>query len=125
MLAAGIEPALGDPERAGSILEQVADVALVFWLLGSAAGEDELVAAVHGPRLERLLEKLVDSPVRGFVYEGAGSVDIRHLERGSLLVREASERWMIPTEVVAVDPRGPAEWTEAMVAAAGRLTGDR
>lgn len=122
MLAAGIEPAIADPERPASILDQVVDVTLVFWLLGSARGEAELVAAIHGPRLERLLERLVDSPVRGFVYEAAGSVGASELERGTWLVREASERWRIPTEVVAVAPGDPGEWAEAMAAAAWRLT---
>ena len=125
MVAAGIEPAVADPERPGSILDQVADVALIFWLLGSASGRAEFVAAIHGPRLERLLERLVDSPVRGVVYEAAGSVEARHLEGGSRLVREAGERWRIPTAVVAADPGEVGEWTEAMVAAAGRLTGAR
>ena len=37
-------------------------------------GEREELAAIHGPRLERLLEKLVDTPVRGFAYEDEGSV---------------------------------------------------
>ena len=73
--AAGIEPALADPDRVGTVLELVGDVAVVFHLLGSAAGEPEALAAIHGPRLERLLEKLVDTPVRGVVYEAVGSVD--------------------------------------------------
>ena len=73
--AAGIEPALADPERPGTVLDLVGDVAVVAWLLGSAAGEAEAVAAVHGPRLERLLERLVDTPVRGFLYEAAGTVE--------------------------------------------------
>ena len=71
--AAGIEPALADPDRPGTVLELVGDVAVVFYLLGSAAGEPEALAAIHGPRLERLLEKLVDTPVRGFVYEAAAA----------------------------------------------------
>jgi len=71
---------VADPDRAASILDHVGDVALVFWLLGSALGEPQTVAAVHGPRLERLMEKLVDTPVRGFVYEAAGTVERDHLE---------------------------------------------
>ncbi len=55
--AAGIEPALADPDRPGTMLELVGDVAVVFWLLGSAEGEAEELAAIHGPRLERLLER--------------------------------------------------------------------
>ena len=73
--AAGIEPALADPDRVGTVLEHVGDVAVVFHLLGSATGEPEALAAIHGPRLERLLEKLVDTPVRGVVYEAVGSVE--------------------------------------------------
>ena len=74
ILAAGLEAVVADPDRVGSILDHVGDVTLVFWLLGSARGEPEAIAAVHGPRLERLMEELVDTPVRGFVYEGSEGV---------------------------------------------------
>lgn len=104
--AAGIEPALADPERPGTLLELVADVAVVYWLLGSATGAPDELAAIHGPRLERLLEHLVETPVRRFVYEAAGSVDAETLERGAAAVRAAGERWRIPVEVVG-DPGGP------------------
>jgi len=114
---------VADPDRVASILDQVGDVAVVFWLLGSALGEPEAVAAIHGPRLERLMEKLVDTPVRGFVYEGAGRAQDHHLERGAEIVREASTRWRIPVEVVVEDPSDWEAWVEAMLAAAERLTG--
>lgn len=114
---------VADPDRVSSILDQVGDVALVFWLLGSALGESELIAAIHGPRLERMMEKLVDTPVRGFVYEGAGRVQRRHLEGGAEIVREAAQRWRIPVEVVTEDPGDWEAWTEAMLAAAERLIG--
>lgn len=123
ILAAGLEAVIADPDRVGSVLDHVGDVALVFWLLGSALGEPEAVAAVHGPRLERLMEKLVDTPVRGFVYEGSEGVGCRHLERGAGIVRGAAERWRIPVEVVAQDRGDWEAWTEAMLAAAERLTG--
>ena len=73
ILAARLEAVVADPDRVGSILDHVGDVALVFWLLGSALGEPEAIAAIHGPRLERLMEELVDTPVRGFVYEAGGA----------------------------------------------------
>jgi nucleoside-diphosphate-sugar epimerase len=121
--AAGLEAALADPDRPGEILDQVADVALVFWLLGSAVGEPQAVAAIHGPRLERLLEKLVDSPVRGFVYEAAGGAPSPELDHGARLVREAGERWRIPVAIVDQDPGDADAWTEAMLAATERLLG--
>lgn len=112
--AAGIEPALADPDRVGTLLELVADVAVVFHLLGSAAGEPEAVAAIHGPRLERLLEKLVDTPVRGVVYEAVGRVEPGLLAAGAELVRTAARTWHIPVAVVEAEPGDPAGRSEEM-----------
>ena len=120
--AAGIEAALADPDRAATILDQVADVAVIFWLLGSALGEPEVLAAVHGPRLARVLEEIVDTPVRGFVYEAEGRVPTHHRRRGAELVRAAAGRWRIPAELVTSDPSDHRRWRDAMLGAAHRLT---
>jgi uncharacterized protein YbjT (DUF2867 family) len=113
--AAGIEPALADPERPGTLLELVGDVAVVFLLLGSAEGDPESLAAIHGPRLERLLEHLVDTPVRGVAYEASGSVDSTLLEAGAELVRAASRTWRIPVGIVTPEPKDPDAWSQEMV----------
>jgi uncharacterized protein YbjT (DUF2867 family) len=97
--AAGIEPALADPDRPATLLELVGDVTAVYWLLGSAEGTREQIEAIHGPRLERFLERLVETPVRRFAYEAEGSVDAMILERGAESVRVASETWRIPVEI--------------------------
>ncbi len=97
--AAGIEAALADPEQPGTVLDLVGDVAAVYWLLGSAEGPAENLEAIHGARLERLLERLVETPVRHFLYEASGSVDPEILERGSEIVQAAGERWRIPITV--------------------------
>jgi hypothetical protein len=120
--SAGIEPAIADPDRLMTLLDQIEDVTLVFWLLGSARGESEAIAALHGPRLERLLEEIVDSPVRGFVYEAFGPVERDRLEAGSAIVREAGARWRIPFEIVTANPAEHQRWLDAMAAAAERLT---
>lgn len=108
--ADGIEPARANPDRAGSVVELVDDVAVVIWALGSATGTAAEVAAVNGPRLERVLEHLVDTPVRGFVYEGAGSVPEQALAAGAAAVREAGERWRIPVSVVSTPPEPHDRW---------------
>ena len=95
--AAGIEPALADPDRPGTILELVDDVAVLVLLLGGAAGSEEELAAIHGPRLERLLEHLVETPVRGVLYEGT--------EAGAEIVRAAERTWRIPVEVLGTEER--------------------
>ena len=92
--AAGIEPAPADPDRPGTILELVSDVAVLVLLLGNADGSEEELAAIHGPRLERLMEHLVETPVRGVVYEGT--------DAGAEIVRTASQTWRIPVETVEV-----------------------
>ncbi len=117
---AGIEPALADPLSVGTVYDHIEGVAIVYWLLGSAAGGDEDLAAVNGARLEALFEKLVDTPVRGLVFEAAGSVDARHLQEGARIAREASERWRIPVELVGADPGEPAAWQAEMLAAGER-----
>ena len=97
---AGIEAAVADPDRPGTVLELCGDSAVVVWLLGDASGVDEVVSAIHGSRLERLLEKLVDTPVRGVVYEAAGSVPAADLAAGRSAVEEAGKRWSIPYAVL-------------------------
>jgi uncharacterized protein YbjT (DUF2867 family) len=112
--AAGLEPALADPVEPGTILDLVGDVTVIAWLLGSAGGPAEEVAAIHGERLARLLERLVETPVRGFVYEAAGSVGDDLIAAGREAVVRAAATWRIPAEAVAADPAEPEAWGEAM-----------
>lgn len=97
--ATGIEPALADPAAPGAVPDLVGDVAVVIWLLGSASGDPQEVGAIHGSSLERVLERLVETPVRRFVYEAGGSVDGAILEQGASIVRAAGERWRIPVTI--------------------------
>jgi len=108
---AGVEGATADPERPGTILDLCGDVSVVVWLLGSAAGDSESVSAIHGPRLERLMEKLVESPVRGFAYEAVGTTEESFLREGRGIVERAGERWRIPTAVLT-RPRDETGWAE-------------
>jgi uncharacterized protein YbjT (DUF2867 family) len=123
--AAGIEPALADPDRVGTLIELVGDVAVVAILLGGAGGAAEEVAAIHGPRLERLMEHLVDTPVRGVLYMAAGEVDPALLAGGAEIVTAASRTWRIPVEVLTAAPEPPEPWAEQVAAAASRLLAGR
>lgn len=112
--AVGIEAALADPSRPETVLDLVGDVAVVAWILGSAQGGPEELAALHGPRLERVLERLVETPVRGFVYEAAGSVDPDLLARGHAAVEAAGDTWQIPVATLLVDPSDSSTWDDAI-----------
>jgi hypothetical protein len=117
--AAGAEPVLADPDRLGTLMTQLHGVTLVCWLMGSAEGGT--AEGLHGPRLRTLLERLVDTPVRGVVYEAAGSLAPELLAGGAAAVRDASARWNIPAEVVDADPARQEEWLDAMTGAVERL----
>ena len=114
---AGIEGAVADPDRLGTLVPALAGVTVVCWLMGSAEGSPEL----HGARLRTLMEHMVDTPVRGLVYEADGTVDAALLERGASIVRGASETWHMPAEIVDADPAAHDEWLAAMTAAVDRL----
>jgi hypothetical protein len=92
-------------------------VTVVCWLMGSATDSPD----VHGPRLRSLMEHLVDTPVRGLVYEAAGPADPAQLADGAAVVREASHTWHIPVELVSTDPAAHEAWLEAMKASIERL----
>jgi nucleoside-diphosphate-sugar epimerase len=117
--ASGAEAAVADPGRLATVMPQLAGVSLVCWLMGSAG--DSAAADLHGPRLRALLERLVDTPVRGVVYEAAGSVDPDLLSAGAAAVRGAADTWRIPAEVVAADPADRDAWVAAMTRAVARL----
>ena len=119
--SAGAEAVIADPNRLATLIPQIEGVALLFWLMGSAAGEPEAVAALHGPRLESLLEALVDTPVRGVVYEAAGSVRGEWLEQGAEIARRASATYRLPLELLTRDPADHGAWRAQGLAAAGRL----
>jgi uncharacterized protein YbjT (DUF2867 family) len=86
--ATGAEPYVGDPDRIGTLMDALAGVTIVCWLLGTVPDPD-----LHGGRLRMLFEKLVDTPVRGVVYEAA-------LPAGEAIARDAAERWQMPVEIV-------------------------
>ena len=63
--ATGAEPYVGDPDRIATLMEALHGVTIVCWLMGTIADLD-----LHAGRLRMFWEKLVDTPVRGVVYEG-------------------------------------------------------
>jgi uncharacterized protein YbjT (DUF2867 family) len=117
---AGIEGVVADPDRLGTLVGAVSGVTVVCWLMGTAAPADA-ARELHGARLASFAEHLVDTPVRGLVYEAAGSVEPAILSAGAQTVRTASQTWHLPAEVVDTDPAEHPAWLESMTAAVNRL----
>jgi nucleoside-diphosphate-sugar epimerase len=119
--AAGAEGVVADPYRLATITPLLFGVSVVVWPLASATGTDDEVEAVHTTRLQTLLTKLIDSGVRGLVYEAAGTVPAELLEGGAERVRQAGDFFRMPTEVVEHDPADHDGWVAAMSAAVDRV----
>lgn len=102
--AAGAQSSVADPNRLATLMNAVEGVSVVCWLMGTAAPE-----ALHGPRVESLLEHIVDTPARGLVYETGGT------ERpdGVAAVRRASATYNMPVQVLEADPADRDEWLAA------------
>ena len=124
--AAGAECWIGDPDVIGTLRYALDNVTVLLWLLGTARGPAEKVAALHGSRLRMMLDKTADTTVRGVVYEAAGTVGPDLLETGVGEVRRARLTNEIPYALVAVDRSDRAAWLSAGRAAIDALlTADR
>lgn len=118
--AAGAEAYVGDPDRVATLSPALAHVGVACLLLGSAAGTEQQLTALHGTRLEMLLERMLDTTVRGIVYEAVGSVDSEILSGGAGRVRHACERSLIPYVLLTADPADHESWLTASRAAVER-----
>ena len=99
--ATGAQAVVADPDRLSTLLPQVEGVSVVCWL-----------APIYGERLQAFLHRLIDTPVRGFVYEEAGQ---------GAAVRATAAAYRMPVEVVEADPADHATWLAATRAAVERV----
>ncbi|UUY03104.1 hypothetical protein LRS13_20880 [Svornostia abyssi] len=111
--AAGGQPWIGDPDRIGTLRYALDNVTLLLWLLGTASGPDDKVAALHGSRLNMMLERTTDSTVRGVVYEAAGTLPPAVFDGGLAEMRHANLTNEIPYAVLTADPADRDAWLVA------------
>ncbi len=74
---AGGEPILGDPDVIGTLRMALDNVTLLMWLLGHVTDHPPL----HDSRLAMMLEKTIDTTVRGLVYEAGPPSGVETVER--------------------------------------------
>jgi uncharacterized protein YbjT (DUF2867 family) len=119
--SAGAEGWVADPDRIATLVPALEHVTIVCLLLGSARGSSETLTALHGPRLEMLVRRLLDTTVHGIVYEIAGSVPSDLLNSGAEFVRRECERFRIPFSLLDAEPEHHAAWRAAALAAVDQL----
>lgn len=122
--AAGAEAELGDPDRVMTMMGALDHVTIACILLGSASGGAEQLQALHGSRLDMLLTKLVDTTVRGLVYEARGSVPGEVLAGGAQRVRAFGERSLARTVLLEADPSSPRDWLVSALDAVSRAVAE-
>ncbi len=111
--AAGGECYIGDPDRIGSLRYALDNVTVLLWLMGRAP-EGEL----HGSRLTMMMERTIDTTVRGVVYEGT--------EAGADVVRRMASYNEIPHAVLTAARDDEDAWvTAALTAVDGVLATPR
>ena len=123
--AVGAEAFVGDPDRVATLTPALEHVSVACLLLGSATGEPEALVALHGSRLDMLLERMLDTTVRGIVYEASGTLDPKLLQAGSERVRWACERSLIPYQLLVSESSEPGRWVMAAAGAVQRALLDR
>lgn len=118
----GAECWIGDPDVVGTLRYALENVTILVWALGTASGTAEAVQALHGPRLQMMLSKTIDTTVRGVVYELAGTVESAVLAAGAAELRRTCELNEIPFALLDADPANAAAWAvEARAAIDGLL----
>jgi nucleoside-diphosphate-sugar epimerase len=120
---AGAEAFIGDPDRVATLAPAFDHVGVACVLLGSATGAPGRLEALHGTRLDMLLERMLDTTVRAVIYERAGSVDPQVLAAGTARVRYACERSLIPYVLLSADPVDHVAWLAAASSAVDQALG--
>jgi len=120
---AGAECWIGDPDVVGTLRYALENVTILVWALGTAAGTPAAVAALHGPRLEMMLGKVIDTTVRGVVYEGAGTIGPEAFATGVAELERTGELNQIPYAIVDADPADREAWVGAARRAIDGLIG--
>ncbi len=87
---------------------------ILVWALATATGDDlEKVHALHGSRLEMMLERTIDTTVRGVLYEAEGSLPNDVLAQGREVIERMCRKNEIPFAFIEADPADATSWAEA------------
>jgi uncharacterized protein YbjT (DUF2867 family) len=121
--AAGAQAVLADPDRVGTLIGALDHVSVALLLLGSARGTPDALAELHGPRLQMLLTRLIDTTIHGVAYEARGTVDPRLLQAGAAQVEAFHQRSRARVALLETDPGVPEVWVGEALSTVGGLLG--
>ena len=103
----------GTPERLATLRGALDRVAIACWLLAGARGPEQDLEELHTRRLEFFLTQMIDTTVRGFVYEARGDTPAASaLAEGEQIARELCERNVIPLAVLGAEAGDGDAWQQ-------------
>jgi uncharacterized protein YbjT (DUF2867 family) len=111
--AAGAEAVVADPDRLGTLVGALDHVSVALILLGSAQGTAQELSDLHGPRLQALLTKMIDTTIHGVVYEASGSAPVELLQAGAAAAQAFAERSRAEVALLEADPAASEAWLQA------------
>lgn len=123
--AAGAESVVADPDRLATLITALDHVSVAVILLGSASGGEEMLSDLHGPRLEALARRMIDTTIHGVVYEARGSVDPALLGAGAELIRAFGADSRARIALLTADPSDPEAWLRDALGAVEEALGER
>jgi hypothetical protein len=118
---AGGEPWDGDPDRIGTLRYALDNVTVLVWALGTADGDPDAVRALHTTRLEMLLERTIDTTVRGVLYECSGTLPVELLSQGARTVERLCRHNEIPWGLLYHEPEDADGWAASTADAIERI----
>lgn len=110
--AVGAECWIGTPGRLATLRGALDSVTIACWMLAGAHGSSEEVAALHSSRLEYFLTQVIDTTVRGVIYDAApvdGGVGGDLLGGGEQVFRSLTSLNAIPAVVLAAQADADAD----------------
>jgi len=126
--ATGSECWIGTPDRLATIRAALDSVTILCWLMATAQGSPQELAALHGTRLEFLLTQAIDTTIRGVLYEAAAPAQApphsaQLLAEGERRARALLALNSIPAVFLTAPPHDRAGWLEQARAGVHSLLG--
>jgi NAD(P)-dependent dehydrogenase (short-subunit alcohol dehydrogenase family) len=119
---AGAECWIGTPARLSTLRGALDGATLACWMLARPSGPPDELRALHGRLLEGFVRQLIDTTVRGLVYDASPPAPERRLlESGTEIVESLAAFNAIPAKVLAPARDDDESWIASASSAVEEL----
>ncbi|HEV2982689.1 MAG TPA: hypothetical protein VGX51_14765 [Solirubrobacteraceae bacterium] len=120
----GAECWVGTPARLSTLRGALDGVTVACWMLARVSGEREELRALHGSRLESFVRQVIDTTVRGFIYDASPhALERQLLQAGSQIVESMAGFNAIPARVIVSVRDDDGSWIASAYTAVEELLG--